>query len=57
LLQNTQSRADEAIQQKLNAIADGLADLMAAIGEDKPGLHQDLVELRDAVGLEERESS
>jgi hypothetical protein len=57
LLQNTQSRADEAVQQKLNAIADGLADLMAAIGEDKPGLHQDLVELRDAVGLEERESS
>ena len=57
LLQNTQSRADEAVQQKLNAIADGLADLMAALGEDKPGLHQDLVELRDAVGLENRESS
>jgi Flp pilus assembly protein TadB len=57
LLQNTQTRSDEAIQQKLNAIADGLADLMAALGEDKPGLRQDLVELRDAVGLEERESS
>lgn len=57
LLQNTQTRADEAIQQKLNALADGLADLMAAIGEDKPGLQHDLVELRQAVGLEDRESS
>jgi hypothetical protein len=57
LLQNTQTRADEALQQKLNAIADGLADLMSAIGEDKPGLRQDLVELRDAVGLEDRESA
>jgi low affinity Fe/Cu permease len=57
LIQNTQTRQDEALQQKLNAIADGLADLMAAIGEDKPGLRQDLVELRDAVGLEDRESA
>src|SRR5947209_4430437 len=30
LLQNSQTRADQAVQQKLNAIADGLADLMAA---------------------------
>ncbi len=57
LLQNTQTRSDEAIQQKLNALADGLADLMAALGEDKPGLRRDLIELRDAVGLEDRESS
>jgi low affinity Fe/Cu permease len=57
LLQNTQTRSDEAIQQKLNAIADAMADLMAAIGEDKPALQHDLVELRDAVGLEDRESS
>jgi uncharacterized membrane protein len=57
LLQNTQTRADEAIQQKLNAMADALADLMAAIGEDKPALRHDLVELRAAVGLEDRESS
>jgi hypothetical protein len=57
LLQNTQTRSDEAVQQKLNAMADALADLMAAIGEDKPGLHEDLAELRQAVGLETRESS
>ena len=57
LLQNTQTRADEALQHKLNALADGLADLMAAIGEDKPALRKDMVELRDAVGLEERESA
>ena len=57
LLQNTQTRSDEALQQKLNAIADGLADLMAAIGEDKPALHEDVRELRQAVGLEERESA
>ena len=57
LLQNTQTRADEALQHKLNALADGLADLMAAIGEDKPALRKDMTELRDAVGLEERESA
>ena len=58
LLQNSQTRADQAVQQKLNAIADGLADLMAAHksagGKDLSG---DIKELRDAVGLEERESA
>jgi low affinity Fe/Cu permease len=57
LLQNTQTRSDEAIHQKLNAMADALADLMSAIGEDKPGLREDLTELRKAVGLEDRESA
>jgi low affinity Fe/Cu permease len=57
LLQNTQTRSDEAIHQKLNAMADALADLMSAVGEDKPGLREDLVELRQAVGLENRESA
>jgi low affinity Fe/Cu permease len=57
LLQNTQSRSDEAVQQKLNAIADGLADLMAQLADDRPGLRHDLEELRAAVGLEDRESS
>jgi hypothetical protein len=57
LLQNTQTRADEAVQQKLNAIADGLADLMARLADDHPELRHDLKELRSAVGLEERESS
>jgi low affinity Fe/Cu permease len=53
LLQNTQSRADKAVQTKLNAIADGLADLM----EVDPRLSADVSELRAAVGLEQRESS
>ncbi|MEY2431231.1 MAG: hypothetical protein QOC92_956, partial [Acidimicrobiaceae bacterium] len=29
LLQNSQTRSDQAVQHKLNAIADGLSDLMA----------------------------
>ena len=38
LLQNTQKRADEAVQHKLNAVADGLADLMEALSEEHPPL-------------------
>jgi low affinity Fe/Cu permease len=51
LLQNSQTRADQAVQHKLNAIADALSDLLA--GEQD----EDARELRDAVGLEEREST
>jgi low affinity Fe/Cu permease len=57
LLQNTQTRADAAIQHKLNAIADGLADLMGHLAEDNPDLRRDRNELRAAVGLEDHESS
>jgi hypothetical protein len=59
LLQNTQSRANNAVQHKLNAIADGLADLMTHIAgdDDDSALRQDVRELRDAVGLEQRESA
>jgi hypothetical protein len=59
LLQNSQTRADHAVQHKLNAIADGLADLMAHLsGEDhRRDLQKDLRELREAVGLENREST
>jgi low affinity Fe/Cu permease len=59
LLQNSQTRSDQAVQHKLNAIADGLADLMAFVvdGGDEHDLRQDLIELRDAVGLEEHEST
>ena len=56
LLQNSQTRANEATQDKLNAIADGLADLMLSLGRDDPKLTEDLKELRAAVGLEDRES-
>ena len=59
LLQNSQTRSDQAIQHKLNAIADALADLMAHISVAGEGrdLAQDVVELRTAVGLESREST
>ena len=59
LLQNSQTRSDQALQHKLNAIADGLADLMAHLseGHDDDGLRNDITELRLAVGLERRESS
>ena len=59
LLQNSQTRSDQAVQHKLNAIADGLADLMRHVteGGDDDELRTDMVELRDAVGLETHESS
>ena len=57
LLQNTQTRNDESTQDKLNAIADGLADLMTSMAANDPKLERDLIELRDAVGLEDRESA
>jgi low affinity Fe/Cu permease len=57
LLQNTQTRNDMATQHKLNAIADGLADLMRHVGGENPEVANDIKELRTAVGLEEREST
>jgi low affinity Fe/Cu permease len=57
LLQNTQTRSDEALQDKLNEIADALADLMGELADDRPELRRHCAELRAAVGLEERESS
>jgi hypothetical protein len=48
-----------AVQHKLNAIAAGLADLMANLlaSGATPYIEQDLVELRAAVGLEQREGT
>jgi hypothetical protein len=57
LLQNSQTRADTSVQDKLNAIADALADLMALESGDSNRLEKETSELRQAVGLEERESS
>jgi hypothetical protein len=42
---------------KLNAIADGLADLMEQLAEERPELGDDLRELREAVGLEQHEGT
>jgi len=61
LLQNSQTRSDQAVQHKLNALAEGLEELMKHTakmdGTKARGLGQAVTELRDAVGLEERESS
>jgi low affinity iron permease len=59
LLQNSQTRTDQATQHKLNAIADGLADVMEHLAAQSPdsSIQQDMKELRAAIGLETREST
>ena len=59
VLQNSQTRSDQAVQHKLNAIADGLADLMDTFAEvhDREKLRGDVEELKRAVGLERIEST
>ena len=59
LLQNSQTRENQATQHKLNATADGVADLMEHVSAryDDAGLKRDFEELRSAVGLEPREST
>ena len=59
LLQNSQTRSDQATQHKLNAVADGLADFMAAFAEFSAStdIRRDIEELRAAVGLEDRETT
>ena len=59
LLQNTQTRSDAALQKKLNAIADALADLMVAQSQTKSSkdLTSDVRDLRQAVGLEDRQTA
>ena len=59
LLQNTQKRGEEALQHKLDAVADGLADLMDHFAEEGPerraakeDLSGDIEDLRAAVSLE-----
>jgi hypothetical protein len=59
LLQNSQSREDQATQHQLNAIADARADLVTrmsnASGDDE--FRTDIAELRAAVGFEDKERS
>ena len=59
LLQNSQTRNDQAVHHKLNAIADGLSDLMVQLESGLPDrdVKQDIRELRAAIGLEEHEST
>ena len=55
LLQNSQRRSEQAIQLKLDALADGVADLVSRVGGEGGGgnsLASDIQELREAVGAE-----
>jgi low affinity Fe/Cu permease len=55
LLQNSQRRSEQAIHVKLDALAEGLADLMALGDSHEPNgdRHRDIEKLREAVGLEQ----
>ena len=66
LLQNSQWRGDKAINEKLDAIADGLSDTMESLAEvmvkfDIPDHHQRMrdqaCELRETVGIQDRIST
>jgi low affinity Fe/Cu permease len=52
LLQNSQRRSETAVHAKLDALADGLADLMSSVADENEELREDEQDLRHAVGLE-----
>ena len=52
LLQNSQRRSDEAVHQKLDALADALADLMEHASQKDAKLRGDVSDLREAVAAE-----
>ena len=54
LIQNAAWRDSRAMNKKLDAIADALADFMSAEG---PNMDQHVTDLKAAVGLEQREGS
>ena len=54
LLENAGRRNTEAMQEKLNVIAEALAALMDSRAADDPRLREAAEDLREAVGLEER---
>jgi low affinity Fe/Cu permease len=53
LLQNTQRRGEQAIHKKLDALADGMADLMSHFADKDNNLRTEIEDLKAAVGLEE----
>ena len=54
LLENAGRRNNEAMQEKLNVLAEALAALMESRVEEDPELREAVDNLREAVGLEER---
>lgn len=57
LAANSTRRSSKAVAKKQNAVAEGLADLMAEFAGDYPKLTEHCRELRKSVGLELREDS
>jgi low affinity Fe/Cu permease len=57
LLQNSQRRSERAMHTKLDALADGLADLMTHVGGSDRTLERDVRDLKEAVGLERTTTS
>jgi low affinity Fe/Cu permease len=53
LLQNTQRRGEQAVHKKLDALADGIADLMRHFADEDNDLRKEIEDLKAAVGLEE----
>jgi len=54
LLENSARRTEQAMQEKLNVLAEALAALMESRAHDDPTLQEEVARLREAVGLEER---
>ena len=54
LLENAGRRSEEAAQEKLNVLAEGLSALMESRAADDPELNEAAEKLREAIGLEER---
>lgn len=54
LLENAGRRNTEAMQEKLNVLAEALAALMESRAAEDPELREAAESLREAVGLEER---
>ena len=54
LLENAARRAEEASHEKLNVIAEALADLKTSHARTDPDLADATKKLRDAIGLEAR---
>jgi low affinity Fe/Cu permease len=57
LLQNSQRRSEQAIQVKLDALVDGVADLVSSVGGSRQGRNAfgaDIKELHAAVGAEKK---
>ncbi len=54
LLENAGRRSEEAAQEKLNVLAEALADLMTHQADDSEELRRSVQKLREAIKLEER---